>query len=54
MSTSNAVRLLWVGWRFHLANLMRSGFFVLIFPSCSVGSSVSYSAFGKKSLLAGA
>jgi ABC-2 type transport system permease protein len=30
VSASNAVRLLWVGWRFHLSNLMRSGFFVLI------------------------
>jgi ABC-2 type transport system permease protein len=30
MSPSAVVRLLWVGWRFHLSNLTRSGFFLLI------------------------
>jgi glucoamylase len=41
-------------WTFGSASKHRSDFFALIFPSCSVGSSVSYSAFGKKSLLAAA
>jgi ABC-2 type transport system permease protein len=29
VSPRAALRLLWVGWRFHIANLTRSGFFVL-------------------------
>ena len=30
MSAGRTLRLLWVGWRFHLANLTQSGFFVLV------------------------
>ncbi|MFL6041035.1 MAG: ABC transporter permease [Gaiellales bacterium] len=30
MSPGRTLRLLWVGWRFHLANLTQSGFFVLV------------------------